>query len=221
MKLLVIFLGTIIGIIAFLFILLLIIWCKIKLSVKKLGMDKVSLRSMLDEIRQGVHMANNEPKHISGMTKLIKPNIERDFPTFNESELYNMTETGLRTIFNTLENKELNNDLPLLHDQLKNVIEDYKSSKINVRYDDVNFHRFSLKRYYKKNGVATIEVQTSLEYYYKKEKNNKVISDFSKLKKQTRYTVDFIYVYDITQIKDYTRVIGIHCPNCGAPHLEE
>lgn len=217
MKLLIILLGTIIGIIAFFFILLSILWMKIKVSAKKLGLDKANFNSIIDEIRKGMNDSRYNQKHISGMTKLLKPSIEKDFPTFNESELYNMTETGLRNIFNSLENREVNNKLPLLKEQLVQTIEDYKSSKIKVFYDDIVFHAFSLKKYYKKDGVATIEVQTSLEYFYKKEKNGKLLDDYSNYKKQTRYTVDFVYVYDITQVKDYTRVLGIHCPNCGAP----
>ena len=113
--------------------------------------------------------------------------------------------------------KEVTKDLPLLKSQLKEIIADYKSSKINVKYDDIKFNAFAIKKYNKKDGVATITVQTSLEYYYRLEKGNKVIENYSDYKKQTRYTVEFIYVYDITQVKEYTRVIGIHCPNCGAP----
>lgn len=217
MSLLVIFLGTIFGIIAFLFIIFLFIWAKLKISARKLGMDNINFKSVFDEIKNGMNDAQYGEKHISGMTKLLKPNIEKDFKTFNESELYNKTETGLRTIFNCLEYKSVNNELPLLKEQLREIISDYKTSKINVKYDDIKFHNFALKRYEKKNGVATIKVQTSLEYYYKKEKDNKIVENYTKYKKQTRYTVDFIYVYDITQVKDYTRVLGVHCPNCGAP----
>lgn len=217
MKLLVIFLGTIFGIIAFFFILFLIIWAKIKISAKKLGFDKINLRSIIDEIKKGSNDIKYNQKHVSGMTKLLKPTIERDFPTFNESELYNMTETGLRTIFNSLEQKQVDNSLPLLNNQLQQIIKDYNNDSINVKYDDIKFHAFSIKNYYKKDGVATIKVQASLEYFYKKEKGKKVVENYSNYKKQTRYTVDFIYVYDITQVKDYTHVIGIHCPNCGAP----
>ena len=217
MKLLVIFLGTIIGIIGFFLILFIIVWTKIKISAKKLGLTNVNLKSVMDEIKKGMHDANYNQKSISGMTKLLVPSIERDFPTFSESELFNKTETCLRTLFNTLESKKVTKDLPLLTNELKEIIKDYNSNNISVKYDEIKFHAFAIKKYNKKNGVATITVQTSLEYYYKYEKDKKVIEDYSKYKKQTRYTVEFIYVYDITQVKDYTKVIGIQCPNCGAP----
>ena len=215
MKLLVIFFGVIFGIIAFLGIIVLILYAKIKMAARKYGFSNIG--SIIDEVRKGANDAKYNHKHVVGMTKLLKPSIEKDFPSFNESELFNMTETGLRTIFNSLEEQEVSDDLPLLREQLKQIIYDFKSDNINVRYDDVKFHDFSIKKYYKKNGVATIQVSTALEYFYKKMKGKKIVDDYSSYKKQTRYTVDFIYVYDITQIKDYTHVIGINCPNCGAP----
>ena len=217
MKLLVIFFGVIFGIIAFLLILALIIWAKIKIAARKMGLSNFDFRYLMEDFKKGVNDIRYNPKHISGMTNLLKPLVARDFPTFNESELFNKTETGLRTIFNSLESKKVDKSLPLLKDQLKQVIDDYNSCDINVKYDDIKFHAFSLKKYDKKDGVATLQVQTSLEYFYQKEKKNKVIENYSNYKKQTRYTVEFIYVYDVTQVKEYTKVIGIHCPNCGAP----
>ncbi|MBQ9318698.1 MAG: zinc ribbon domain-containing protein [Bacilli bacterium] len=217
MKVLAIFFGTIFGIIAFFLILAFIIWVKIKMIARKAGFDKFNLQYLIDDLKKGVNDIKYNPKHISGMTNLLRPLIERDFPTFNESELFNKTETGLRTIFNSLEDKKVDKSLPLLKEQLKQIIDDYISCDINVKYDEVKFHAFSIKKYNKKDGVATIQVQCSLEYYYKKEKKGKVIENYSNYKKQTRYTVEFIYVYDVTQVKEYTKVIGVHCPNCGAP----
>ena len=213
MSLLMIFLGTIIGIIGFLIIMALFLYNKIKNAARANGFG--SLKNLIGEIKKGEEEYNNNPKHVSGMTRLLKPTIEKDFPTFNESEIFNMSETSLRTIFNDLESLSVSGKLPLLNEQIRQIIEDFKSNSVKVRYDDVVFHAFAIKNYYKKNGVATIQVSTSLEYFYSKEKNNK-IEYSSSHKKQTSYTVDFIYVYDITQIKDYTKVIGITCPNCGA-----
>lgn len=161
MKLLIIFLGIVFGIFMFLFIIALIIWAKIKVSARKLGLGDVNFRSLIDEIKKGMNEEKYNKKHISGMTRLLIPSIENDFKTFNESELYNKAETGLRTIFNSLEDKKVSNELPILKNQLKQIIEDYKSSNITVKYDDIVFHDFAIKKYYKKDGVATIQVQTS------------------------------------------------------------
>ena len=37
------------------------------------------------------------------------------------------------------------------------------------------------------------------------------------MKKQTRYTCKFIYVFDENKFKKDALVLTIRCPNCGAP----
>lgn len=215
MKFIMILLGTIIGVLLFLFIIVYIIYKKIMKKASDFGFN--SLGSIADEIHKETINAKTQPKQISGMTDLMKKKIADDFPNFSDSELFNKTETSLRIIFNSLEEKELKGDLILLNEQLKEMINDYKTNDINVKYDDVKFHKFTIKNYTKKDGVATINVATSLEYYYSKTKGSKVIEKYDDYKKQTSYSVDFIYVYDISQVKDYEKVLGITCPNCGAP----
>ena len=218
MNLLMILLGTIIGVVLFLFIVLYFIYKKFMVAARSHGYS--TFKSIADDIKQSTIEARTRPKQISGATSLMKPKIAIDFPTFSESELFNMTETSLRIVFNSLEEKELKGDLLLLNDKLKEIIDDYKTNKINVRYDDVHFHKFSIKNYSKKDGVATINIATSVEYYYSKERNNKIIEKYDNYKKQTSYSVDFIYIYDTSKVKDYTKVIGITCPNCGAPVMD-
>ena len=215
MKFILILLGTIIGVILFLFIVFYIVYRKFMKTAKSYGMG--SLKNIAEEIRKGTMEVRMRPKQISGVTDLMKRKIARDFPNFSDSELFNKTETSLRCIFNSLEEKELKGDLILLNDQLKEIIADYKTNDINVKYDDVKFHKFTIKNYTKKDGVATINIATSVEYYYSKMKKNKVIEKYDEYKKQTSYSVDFIYVYDISKVKDYEKVLGITCPNCGAP----
>jgi DNA-directed RNA polymerase subunit RPC12/RpoP len=86
-----------------------------------------------------------------------------------------------------------------------------KSTNTSVRYDDVAFHRHAIKKYMKSQGVATIEVSTTLEYYYY---NSKIQN--SDLKKQTRYTCEFIYIYDQSKFEDNQNTFIVRCPNCGA-----
>ena len=63
-------------------------------------------------------------------------------------------------------------------------------------------------------GIATITTSSTLEYYYKDSSKE---DEFSNLKKQTRYTCNFIYVYDENKVGKNQKVFTINCPNCGAP----
>lgn len=215
-----IFLAIILGVIIFLTILVFIIKNKIKIILNKFGFNNFSHLS--EEIKRGEILERTTPKHTPGMTKLLIPKIVKDFPNFNEKELFNKVETSLLLIFSSLENKKLSNseELILIKEKLKEKINDMKESNISEKYYDVKFHNHALKYYKNDSSALNITISTSLEYFYEKKKNDKVLIDYTKYKKQTLYTVDFIYVYNPEKISKNQNLIGINCPNCGAPVKE-
>ena len=215
-----IFLAIILGVIIFLTILVIIIKNKIKNILNKFGFNDLS--SIANEIKQGEVLERTTPKHTPGMTKLLIPKIVKDFPNFNEKELYNKVETSLLLIFDSLEKKELktNEELILMKEKLRQKINDMKENNISERYYDIKFHNHALKYYKKDSSTLNITISTSLEYFYEKKHKDKVVVDYTKYKKQTLYTVDFVYIYDPNEIIKYQTLIGINCPNCGAPVKE-
>ena len=214
---LIIFLSIILGVIIFFTVLVIIIKNKIKGILNKFGFNDLS--SIANEIKQGEILERTTPKHTPGMTKLLIPKIVKDFPNFNEKELYNKVETSLLLIFDSLEKKELktNEELILMKEKIREKINDMKENNISEKYYDVKFHNHALKYYKKDSSSLNITVSTSLEYFYEKKRKDKVVVDYTKYKKQTLYTVEFIYIYDPNKINKYQSLIGINCPNCGAP----
>lgn len=159
------------------------------------------------------------PKSVSGMTKLLEPSIIRDFPDFNKEILFKKIEKNLNTIFEAIEEKNIaringDDELVLIKDSLKNTIEDLKERKISISYLAVKFHAHAIKNYEKRDGVATITTSSTVEYFYT---NNEISSAYQDVKKQTRYTCKFVYVFDESKIRSDVSAITIHCPNCGAP----
>lgn len=213
---LIIFFGVVLGVLIFLTALVLIVKNKIKNILNKFGYN--NLNQIQEQIKQGELAYKTDPKHVTGMTKLLIPKIVQDFPNFSENELYNKVETDLLSIFNSLENQKLENNsgLILIKEKLIQKIKDMKENKIIEKYDDIKFHRHALKYYKNKDGVLNISVSTSLEYYYIKKINGKLINK-DEYKKQTVYTTEYIYVYDLNKISKNQNLIGINCPNCGAP----
>ena len=216
MKFLGIVLGTILGIILFLGLIAFIIYKKITKFGKDLGFGNMSEIKKL--IKEGEDRYNNEHKHVSGMTKLLIPKIVNDFPNFSESELYNKAEVSLLAIFRSLEEKKVSNidELKLIKGNLNEIINDYKQNKITVSYDDIKFHDHAIKYYKKDDGAMNITVSTSLEYYYEKKNDENILVKKDSHKKQTAYTLEFIYIYDPDKYSG-ENLMGIHCPNCGAP----
>ena len=88
--------------------------------------------------------------------------------------------------------------------------EDLKDDKFIC--DNLKFHKTVLSKYEKKDEVATMEFQTSIEYFTR-EKKKKIGR-----KKQTRYKTQFIHVIDAKMYGEHKiRILGLNCPNCGAP----
>lgn len=212
-----IFFGTIVGILLFLGIAILIIYVKIKKTARNVGLGSINFKDVANFCNGIMEEESKKSKTISGMTNLLLPSIRRDFPEFNENLLFNMTEESLRTIFDSLNNKDKTEleELPLIKDNVSIMIDDYIENNIDVNYSDVIFHEFAIKDYNKISGVATITVTTSVEYYYSKKVADKSENE-SRYKKQTRYSCKFIYIYDESLVKDELKVLSTNCPNCGA-----
>ena len=206
------FIGVIFGII----FILIIAYIYIVTKLKGFGFNGNSLSSLKDDINE---LSDVLPKQVSGMTSIFLPQILNDFNNFNLNELYLLVEKSIRETLNAIENKDLSilndKDFNLINKKFKFQLEDLINSDILYTYDDIVFHKHAIKNYSNKNGVATIEVTTSLEYYYSKSANGKIIEK-NKKKKQARYITKFVYIVDNDAYKKDINIYGLNCPNCGA-----
>ena len=137
--------------------------------------------------------------------------IRKDFPDLNINELKSSAESNIRNILHAIETKnkdDLKNKNDRIYAFAENKIEDLKDNK--VRIDNIKFHKTVLNKYMKNNNVATMNFQTSMEYFYKK--NNEIGR-----KIQVRFDTEFIHVIDTSAYGPKIRTLGINCPNCGAP----
>ena len=217
MKLLFILLGTIIGIVLFLLIIFIIVYRKIKAFGKSMGFSDINQLKTL--IKEGENNEKYDHKMVSGMTNLLVPKIVEDFPNFSLSELFNKVEISLLAIFATLEKRQIENikELDLIRTNLKEQIKDMKENHLELFFNEPKFHKHAIKSYEKNRGSISITVSSSLEYYYDKKKDGKSIVPVKNYKKQTSYTTTFVYIYDMDKYDPNQSLIGIHCPNCGAP----
>lgn len=214
------FLGACLGIVAGVFIIVLIIYHKVRGVVGAEGMKE--LVTAAKNARNIELQEYSRKKDINGITKLIEPVILKDFPDFNKEMLYRKVETNLSKIFTAIEEKSVDeirndNDLIYMYSTIRDKVIDLKNRNVNIKYDDVRFHEHAIKDYSKTAGKATLTIGTTLEYYYSDDSDKKREKRFENLKKQTRYTTKFVYVYDETQFKYNQKAFSISCPNCGAP----
>lgn len=206
------FLGIVFGIL----FLLLLLYVYIISKFRALGFKSFRISSLKKEIEDNV---SDEPKQISGMTRVYLPRIIDDFKDFNIEEIFLLSEKSIRAILSAIENKDISilegKDFNLINKKLKLQLEDLINSDILYKYDDIKFHKHAISNYVNSNGVATISISSSLEYYYSKKKDGKVI-DKKEKKIQTRYLTKYVYLVNSDAYENEINVYGINCPNCGA-----
>ena len=185
---------------------------------KNLGEAKVS--QLFGAIRNYDSIVKEElkrKKNVVGMTKLVMPRVLEDFNDFDFQILSNKIESDLTDILKSIQNKQHidSQDLNLVKDVVNKKIDDLIQSGKSLKYNDIVFHKHALKSYTRQNGLATITTSTTLEYLYSDGKKNK----YSDIKRQTRYTCQYVYIYDYSKIKNISkqRLFILNCPNCGAP----
>lgn len=211
-------LGGLFGILLAIAIVIFIIYQKIKASV-----GSSNMKSLVNAMANAQNLEREEytrEKNVRGMTKLLEEEILRDFPDFNKDLVFSTCNDNLRKILNALESKnfseiEKDSNLVFLRKTIKEQIRDMQSNNIQEQYDNIEFNRNAISAYSKKNGKATIQLSTTLSYYYKTNRKDK--TTFADIKKQTRYTSEFVYVYDEAEFDDNQVSFSVHCPNCGAP----
>ena len=216
---LIIILMLVLGII----IISLVVINKIKNVTSSIGGGKMNL--IFDAIKSVKKLEKDEyarQKDVSGMTTLVEPRILEDFPDFNKELLYAKVEANLTKIFNAIEEKDISkikndSDFDMIYSFVEEKIQDLIGISKNVKYDLVKFHRHALKKYAKSNGKATISVSSTLEYYYSEDGNKKISKVIDGIKKQTRFTTEFVYIYDESTFDPNQMSYAENCPNCGAP----
>ena len=163
-----------------------------------------------EAIEKSEVLASETPKSISSMENLYLPKIKNDFPDLNIKELKSMAESAILDCLNSIENNKIKNKNYnfKINSWIKSKIEDLKNN--SVHFDSIKFHKTSISRYENNAGIATIEFQASLEYFYKK--GNEIGK-----KIQDRFKIEYIYIIDENKVDVDKKVLGLNCPNCGAP----
>ena len=153
----------------------------------------------------------NTHKSISSMESIYLDKIRSDFPDLNLNELKSKAEANIINVLDTIESKKIEN-LENKNEKVvaftQHKIDDLKEDKADI--DNIKIHKTLLNKYEVGNGIATITIASSLEYFYKKGKEvgHKI---------QTRYKTEFIYIIDASKLHNNVKGLGLNCPNCGAP----
>lgn len=175
------------------------------------------------DLAEGLRMQADElattPKSVSGMTRLLEPQITKDFPEFNWVQFKNKAENMLVSAFGaiTAENaKHMTDVSEEVKSQIKNQILENQNQNIKETYSRVRIHQTEIANYVKKQGKCIITLQSALEYLHYREQNGKVIEGNKERLIQTKYNTELMYIQD-EKLANESQAVGAVCPNCGAP----
>lgn len=213
-------LGACIGIIAGFVIIVGYIYIKVR---KAVGIQ--DMKTLVQAAKQAKDVEQQEysrPKTVGGITKLIEPVIIKDFGEFNKDLLFSKVEKNLISIFTAIEEKSdsiiaNDDDLIYIYPYIRDKIQDIKNQNINIRYDNIKFHDHAIKNYNNSRGRATITISSSIGYIYSNDSDDYKKKKYNNIQKETRYTTQFVYVYDELQFERHEKNFSVSCPNCGAP----
>lgn len=189
------------------------IYFVIRAKIRQFSRQVYHTDNLLEGIKRQEEEYENTPKSVSGMTRIILPQINKDFPEFDWNDWKRRCETALVSYLETLESNDITH-LKNCSDDFKNhvrlIIKDKIDNHVEEKYDVIKIHQTEIKDYRKNNNLCHIIVESAVQYLYS---NNKIENK----KQQERYNIELVYIQDVTLVDHYSRSISLTCPHCGAP----
>jgi uncharacterized Zn finger protein (UPF0148 family) len=160
------------------------------------------------------------PKSVTGMTKLMEPQIMRDFPEFSWEQFRAKAENMLRSALNAISSEnpgllaaDASEDVK---QQIINRIEENKAEDMKETYREIEIHRTEIANYKHEKGKCIIVIQSAVGHYHYRERAGRLVSGSREHKEQTRYNIELVYIQDASDF-EFDNAYGTLCPHCGAP----
>lgn len=188
-------------------IILIVMFFYIKTKIQNFSSRFFGTKDFIEGIKNLRVQSDETPKTPYGMDKLVLPEIEKDFPNINISEMKKVAENNILLCFKSVENKKLEN-INNISDKLKNQINLKIKNSENIKFNNINIHQTVINKYENIVGGCKLIFQSSIGYNIEKKDESK--------KYEKRINTEFIYIYDDKGVQNYEG-FSLKCPNCGAP----
>ena len=176
--------------------------------------------SLAEGLNRQADILAKTPKSVSSMTKLMEPQIMRDFPEFSwnqfKAKAENMLKSALLAISNANVGLLVSDSSEEVKRQITNRIEENKAEGVKETYSEIDIHQTEIANYKHEKGKCVIVIQSSVGHYHYREQNGKVIEGQKERKEQTRYNIELVYIQDASGF-EFDNAYGTRCPHCGAP----
>lgn len=216
--------AIIIGIIVIAILIIgLVVYINIKRKLRNFSQAIFGTDSLMEGWNNQQEQLADQPKSVSAITSLALGQISEDFPEFSYSEFKQKAELVLKDFTSCISSKKeltCDNASPNLKKQAASQIESLSSQDLTEIYDNFMIHRTEISKYINQNGVATILFQSSCQStHYVRDNLGRVKRGNKDLKSQEVYEIELNHIQDVNKIEQYygEDVLGMTCPNCGAP----
>jgi hypothetical protein len=175
--------------------------------------------SIAEGLNQQADILADTPKSVSSMTRLMEPQIMRDFPDFVWDEFKHKAENMLTSALLAISTENIDKLVEAsqeLRDQIANTIAMNQAESVKETYREVRIHQTEIANYRKEQGKCIITIQSAVEYYHYKTREDRVTEGSNERKKQTKYNMELMYIQN-SEVAQIDNAVGTTCPNCGAP----
>ena len=191
----------------------------IRNKLRNVSRQLFGTESIVDGLNRQADIAAETPKSVSGMTRLMEPQIMRDFPDFNWSEFKHRAENMLTSALLAISSERperLVDASEEVKNQVLNIIADNQAAQVREVYNNIKIHQTEISNYRKDKGNCIIVIQSAVEYYHYKVSGDHVTEGSKERKVQTKYNVELLYVRDGEE-KEFVNRFTTTCPQCVAP----
>ena len=196
-----------------------VIYKRVTRKLRSLSSQLFGTTDFIQGLTKVADIEAETPKSVSAMTRLMEPQIMRDFPEFSWDEFKHKAENMLTSALLAISASnpailvEASEDIKK---QVINIIEENRANNIGETYSDIQIHQTEIADYRKQNGKCVITIQSAVGYQFYKMQDGKVIDGDKKRKTQTKYNIELVYIQDAESVK-IANAVATTCPQCGAP----
>jgi len=198
---------------------ILTVYKKVLAKLRSMSRQLFGTTDFVNGFKMVADVAAETPKSVSAMTRLMEPQIMRDFPEFSWEEFKAKAENTLTAALLAISanNPDRLGDVSEdIKKQVTNIIEDNRASNVGETYSDIEIHQTEIANYQKKDGKCIITIQSAVGYLYYKMQDGELIAGNKDRKTQTKYNLELVYIQDVDAAK-IDNAVGATCPQCGAP----
>ena len=169
-----------------------------------------------DAILRDIEKNKEAPKSVCGMTSIYLPMIQKDFPHFNWAEMRARAETTLINYLSAIDSfdeKKVSDESEDVRQTVRSIINQNKSLGYVCFYRDIRINDTAIFIYKKSARTATIGIEVSIGFHYKREKDGNIVDGTFERLTQKKYRILLTYSQNINSTDN---CVSIKCPNCGA-----